>query len=255
MKSVRNVLGILHKAMADAVEDGIIAVNPVPRMSRRAIAAQGLRSTADPLTPAELKSVVDATTPWARDLLDFWFRVGWRPSEVFALRFDWIDWERQIIEVRQGRIYLHRTAVVEALPKTGQREVSIAYDQEIIEILRRRLRASLKTGKRDYVFTTPEGNPLLHNRVYKYVWRPALRRAGLRPRGLYTIRDTFISLALSAGEDPGWVAQVAGTSEQMIFRHYRRFMHGAVRHDGSLIAKLLQKKQDPGGRVPKRVPK
>jgi hypothetical protein len=26
------------------------------------------------------------------------------------------------------------------------------------------------------------------------------------------IRDTFISIALSAGEDRGWVAQVCGTS-------------------------------------------
>ena len=91
------------------------------------------------------------------------------------------------------------------------------------------------------MFTTPKVNPLQHNRIYKYVWRPALRRAGLRLRGLYTIRDSFISLSLSAGEDSGWVAQIAGTSEQMIFRHYRRFIRGAVKQDGTLIAALLQR--------------
>jgi len=33
-------------------------------------------------------------------------------------------------------------------------------------------------------------------------------------RGQYCIRDTFITLSLSVGEDPGWVARVCGTSEQ-----------------------------------------
>ena len=43
-------------------------------------------------------------------------------------------------------------------------------------------------------------------------------RGELCPRGQYNIRDTFISLALSAGKDPGWVAAVCGTSGEMIFR-------------------------------------
>jgi hypothetical protein len=54
----------------------------------------------------------------------------------------------------------------------------------------------------------------------------------LRTRGQHNIRDTFISLALSAGEDPGWVAQLCGTSERMIFQHYRKFMANLRRQDG-----------------------
>jgi hypothetical protein len=51
------------------------------------------------------------------------------------------------------------------------------------------------------------------------IWLPTLRACGFRARAQYNIRDTFITLALSAGEDPGWVADVCGTSEQMIFGH------------------------------------
>jgi hypothetical protein len=43
--------------------------------------------------------------------------------------------------------------------------------------------------------------------LHKRVWKPTLRRAGIAGRGQYAIRDTFISLAFSSGEDPGWVAQ------------------------------------------------
>jgi hypothetical protein len=54
------------------------------------------------------------------------------------------------------------------------------------------------------------------------------------------IRDTFITLALSAGEDPGWVAQVCGTSERMIFEHYRKWMKNLTRQDGGRIARLYR---------------
>jgi hypothetical protein len=67
---------------------------------------------------------------------------------------------------------------------------------------------------------------------------PILRKIGLRARGQYNIRDTFITLALSAGEDPGWVAQVCGTSERMIFEHYPEWMNNLTRSDGSRIARL-----------------
>jgi len=38
--------------------------------------------------------------------------------------------------------------------------------------------------------------------------------AGILCRGQCCIRETFITLALSSGEDPGWMAQVCGTSEE-----------------------------------------
>ncbi len=45
--------------------------------------------------------------------------------------------------------------------------------------------------------------------------------------GQYSIhRDTFITLALSSEEDPGWIDQVCGTSEDMISRHFRRCIPG-----------------------------
>jgi hypothetical protein len=43
-KTVTNILGLLHKAMADAVEEGLLRVNAVPRLARRSRRAQGLRS-------------------------------------------------------------------------------------------------------------------------------------------------------------------------------------------------------------------
>jgi hypothetical protein len=73
------------------------------------------------------------------------------------------------------------------------------------------------------------------------LWLPTLERAGIRAPGHYNIWDTFITLALSVGEDPGWVAQVCGTSEEMIFRHYRRWIPGLQPNVRRKIGRLLDR--------------
>ena len=73
----------------------------------------------------------------------------------------------------------------------------------IFEAFERRRLASIATGQREYVFTDEHGQPLSQEWLNKRIWQLTLRRCGLRARGQYNIRDTFITLALSAGEDPG----------------------------------------------------
>ena len=251
-KTAGNILGILHKAMADAVEDGLIDTNPVPKLTRKRRKAL-MRSNSDPLTVDEVKLFVDAVPAWYRDLYDVWFRLGWRPSEILAIRFDWLDFHRQTVHIKRGRIA--RWGGVEAPPKTGEREVDCRYDPAIFATLRRLKRRSIQTGKRDFVFTDEDGHPLSQERLHKKIWLPTLRKIELRARGQYNIRDTFISLALSAGEDPGWVAQVCGTSERMIFEHYRKFMKNLRREDGRRIAGLYRSPGSDGHRMGTEEPK
>ena len=32
---------------------------------------------------------------WYRDFYNIWFRLGWRPSEIVAVRLGWLDFDRQ----------------------------------------------------------------------------------------------------------------------------------------------------------------
>jgi len=157
-----------------------------------------------------------------------WFRTGWRPSEILALRFDWLDVHRQTVLLRLGRIA--RWVGVEAPAKTGPREVDCRYDPEIFAAFERCRRAALATGRHEYVFTDQSRAAALPGVSPQTGLAPDA--PALRPPRAYNIRDTFITNALSAGEDPGWVAQVCGTSEQMIFRHYRPWMPALSRTDG-----------------------
>jgi len=124
-KSVTSIVGLLHKAFADAIEENIIDGNPVLRItSRRQMRLHQRRSTSDPLIPAEVTKFLAAVPDWYRDFYNIWFRLGWRPSEIVAVRPGWLDFERQSIRLERGRIA--RWGGIEAAPKTGPREVDCA---------------------------------------------------------------------------------------------------------------------------------
>ncbi len=129
-KTVTNILGVLHKAMADAVANGVLETNPVPELRRKRGRDDGsARQNADPLTSDEVLMFLENVEPWFYDLYDAWFRLGWRPSEMMALRFPWLDFHRQVAQVRLGRS--PRQGGIEARPKTGAREVDCRYDSAI----------------------------------------------------------------------------------------------------------------------------
>ena len=237
-KTVGNIVGLLHKAFNDAVEEGLIERNPVLRASSRKLrGSRRQRLTADPLTLGEIQSFLANVPEAFRDLYSVWFQVGWRSSEIVALRFGWLDFLRRTIVLQRARI--PRWGGVEAEPKTGRHLVDCSYAPGIFQTLERIRDSRGGVDNDDFVFVDRQGRPLSQEWLNKRVWKPTLRRAGIRERGQYCIRDTFITLSLSAGEDPGWVARVCGTSEQMIFRHYRNWIPGLQTGAGSKINAAL----------------
>ncbi len=238
-KTASNVLGLLHKALGDAVEEGLIEKNPVVRATGRKIqrSRRAQRLTANPLRPEEVLRFLSHVPDWYRDFYSVWFHTGWRCSEIVAIRFGWLDFRRQTVALKRGRML--RFGGLEAEPKTGPRAVDCSYAPQIFAALARlRERANL-IGPEDFVFTNPAGRPLSQERLHFRIWTPTLERAGIPYRAQYCIRDTFITLALSSGENPGWVAQVCGTSEQMIFRHYRHWIPGLRPGAGERISAVL----------------
>jgi integrase len=116
-KTISNVVGLLHKAFSDAVEEGLIERNPVLRASNRRLRlSRRQRLTADPLTPEDIRRFLAHVPAFFRELYSVWFQVGWRSSEIVALRFSWLDFTRQSVLLQRARI--PRWGGVEAEPKT-----------------------------------------------------------------------------------------------------------------------------------------
>ncbi|WP_340137984.1 site-specific integrase [Pseudomonas viridiflava] len=64
--------------------------------------------------------------------------------------------------------------------------------------------------------------------IRKKMWVPAMKKAGVRYRRPYQTRHTYLSMMLSAGEHPMWVAKPMGhTDWRIIARVYGKWMPSA----------------------------
>lgn len=241
VKTVHNLLGLLRKAFNDAVEDGLLETNPVPRTTRNERRSVIYRTNCDPLTAEEAARFLEAVPARYADLYRLWFATGMRPSEIVALRWVDIDWNRSAIMVRNGRT--PRMGGVEAIAKTGHRLIDLKHDPDAMAALRAQQKRQLAAGlaASPYVFATSKGTPFSQEELNREVWHPTLKRIGLHARGEYAIKDTYCTLALSAGEDPGWVKNQVGVTEATLWRNYRKWIPTPARRDGSLVANALRR--------------
>jgi integrase len=171
-----------------------------------------------------------------RPYFDVAFGTGLRPSEQIALRWERIDWQRNVIQVIEGWREGQLTALKVA---SAHREV------DILPPVRKALEQQrLIAGGSELVFPNSRGSYINDHNLRRRVWYPTLVKAGLKRRDLYNIRHTFATHALASGEDPGWVAKMLGhTTLQMLITRYYRYVPNLTRRDGSLLAKHLGRRR------------
>jgi integrase len=159
-----------------------------------------------------------------------------RPGELCALKWESVDSRRQEITIERHIIRGLETPG----GKTGTRVITCKERPIVFKALLRQREQTQHESP--YVFIGKrDGGPLNYEHLHSKVWSPTLQRCGFAPRDSYNTKDTFIFIALSAGEDIGWIANSAGTSEQMIFKHYRKWIPNLIRRDGTAIRGILEK--------------
>src|SRR5262249_8427815 len=68
-------------------------------------------------------------------------------------------------------------------------------------------------------------------------WYPALEAAGVHRRGPYALRHTFATEALAAGASTVDLAEMMGSSQEMIERHYGHLAKGRLDHLRDLLSR------------------
>lgn len=125
---------------------------------------------------------------------------GLRPSELFALAWSDVDFEKQTIQINRS---CYRGEF--AMPKTSRSRRVLAVPPLLARVLERhRLRA--RAGSSELVFPTRSGKPDDPSRVLKKAVYPALDRLGLPRVGWRAFRHTVATLLQHLGE-PVKVAQ------------------------------------------------
>lgn len=171
----------------------------------------------DPFTEADRDQVLaylerkrPQVLPWIFTL--FW--TGMRPSESTALRVGDVDLTSAAVSIIKGRV-----RGSDGGTKTAASERTITLMPHVLEVLRKMPRP-LHEKADSFFFVDSKGNGIRHDFWAQNNWERICKVAQVRPRKFYATRHTFISAALSHGENPLEVAEYCGTSMRMIDRHY-----------------------------------
>ena len=212
--SVQRIHALLHKALTQAVNDGLIprnATDPVkpPRQSRKEMKT---------LTPEQAHVFLEAAKD---DRLEALYIVaihtGLRQGELLGISWDEVDLEA-------GTLSVHRTlSGAKGGPKfttpKNNRTRRVRLTPQAAEALRdhrkrqleERLRFAGLWQDQGLVFCSTVGTPLSRHNVYKRSFKPLLERAGLpHTFRFHDLRHTFATLMACSGGHVKVVQEMLG---------------------------------------------
>jgi len=230
-KRINNVLVPLRGVLGDAFADGILDRNPADRIKN----LPHRPDEPDPLSPAEIERFLASCSGQIRNLFQFAIWTGLRTSELIALEWGDIDWNRGIARIRRASV---RKQI--KVPKTQAGERDIKLLSGAMAALNEQKPHTLLQDKQ--IFFNPRTNSPWETdgQIRKTAWQPAIRRSGIRDRNPYQTRHTFASLCLTAGEDIAWVARQLGhKSIAMTLKRYARWIEGVETTGGDKMTALL----------------
>ncbi|HYA13541.1 MAG TPA: site-specific integrase [Syntrophales bacterium] len=222
-KRKNNVLVPMRSVFKMAFMDEIIEKNPMARIRNLKIDKPDIY----PLSMEEVRLFLDNVSLRFKNFFTVAFFTGMRFGEMACLKWHNVDFRLGVIKVRETRVMGE-----EGRPKTKKSTRDIKMLPPVTEALRDQRKETF--GKSDYVFLNQYGIPVDPMSTNFHVWKPALKKSGLKPRSMYQTRHTFATLMLDAGEHPGWVQRILGhETMQMIYEKYYSHIRNYERDDGS----------------------
>lgn len=223
---ISNMLRPLRGTFEQAMEDGAITKNPLHGFKIKKLGRK--RENIDPFEPEEVGELAKIDQLWL-----IWAWTGLRSGEIAGLRWGDVDLAGETIHVRRAvRLGREKTPKTE----TGNRVVTLLPPA-------RDALAALEQGKSDDpVFTNPNTGERWHEaKALNRAFARACGKAKVRRRYAYQLRHTFATWALSAGENPAWIAKQMGHKDvQVIYDHYAKWMPRMDLAAGSRMVKAAK---------------
>lgn len=208
---VRTIFTNVSAVFSAAVDDGLIATNPCRAGSVKLPKRQV--HTIEPWPLEQVEAVIDALPSRYRALGIVAAGCGLRQGEAFGLRVRDADFLRRRVHVEQ-QVKIVRSQLVIDRPKGGKTR-TVPLPDTVAAALAEHLRR-YPADRDDLLFTSREGNPINRTHFNGYVWKPALRAAGVessRANGMHALRHFYASVLIDAGESVRAVADYLGHSD------------------------------------------
>jgi integrase len=224
-KTLANRQSVLRAALDDAVHDELIEANPLFGKAYTIPQAPREDDDVDPLTREEQELILKSCgEPAERNLFRFAFWTGLRTSELIAVRWSDIDWNRGIIRISRAWTTTAKEPE-DTKTKAGRREIKLLAGA--LEALEAQKPLTLLAD--GYIFLNPRtGDPWGGKNPIWTAWGRAIKKAEVAYRRPYQTRHTYASMMLSAGENAMWVAtQMGHSSWVMTAKVYARWIPSA----------------------------
>lgn len=234
-KTLRNKFSYLRSALAEAVTDGVVALNPADSVTlsnytekNNKVDVDGDNQDVCPFSPLEIKRIYKQCKPDEINIVKLCFNTGLRSSEWSALKWSDVDLDNQVVNIRRAIVH-----GIEKSPKSRSGRRSIPLNSEALTALRDQMPKSYmmneyvfpKYIKARVQFLNGELNRINPDSFRKHKWGEILKRAEVEYRYPYQMRHTFATMHISNGVNLWQLANWMGhSSPEMLFNHYGKFI-------------------------------
>lgn len=205
-KTVKNIHGVLHKALQQAVSNGYIRFNPaeaciLPRIEKKEIA---------PLDDAQITAFLQAIHGHKfENLYITTLFTGLREGEALGLQWDCVDLTKGTLLVNK-QLQLSRATKGKyvLVPTKNSKGRSITLAPYIVSVLRKERRKQLENKMRygecwsnsGFVFTDELGRHLKHSTVYKN-FKAIVKVLELPATRFHDLRHSYAVASIRSGDD------------------------------------------------------
>ena len=205
-KTVKNVHGILHKALQQAIINGYIKNNPadstiLPRVSRREL---------KPLDENQISTFLKAIQDHEYgDLFTVTLFTGMRKGEALGLLWDCVDLESGILKVdKQLQLIRGSKGQYQMVPTKNSKARTITLAPSVVKVLhsvrRKQLENKMLYGSAwedsGFVFTNELGHHLFASTVYKSFKR-VMKEIGSPETRFHDLRHSYAVASIRSGDD------------------------------------------------------
>jgi integrase len=212
-RTVQIIHTVLRKALQQAVRDDVLPRNVCDAVT----APRQTKKEMQPLTPEQAKRLLENVhEDRLRALYILAVTAGLREGELLGLRWEDIDLERKLLQVRR-QLTRTRDGLSFTAPKRGKARVVRLTDLAIAALKahreaqnEERAKAGSLWEETSLVFTSTIGTPVdVGNLTYRS-FRPLLKSADLPRIRFHDLRHTCATLLLSKGTHPKIVQEMLG---------------------------------------------
>jgi integrase len=213
-RTVNYIHVTLHKALKDAVADGLIPKNVADGLKP----SKPRKKEINPLNPEQAKAFLEAARGDRYEALYVLaVHYGLRQGELLGLKWADLDMNAGVLQVRRTMSEA-RDGRIEEETKSGKgRRIDLS--QSVLEALRRhRTRQneerleSASWKDHGLIFPSVKGTPTNSNNLYYRSFKPILKGAGLPDIVFHELRHTCATIRFMKGQHPKRVSGLLGHS-------------------------------------------